>query len=62
MRILDVMWFNGCAIVRVESDFDGIKYYIRSIIGDNAEQDKQLVADYGSSFPKFAGDLLFGIK
>ena len=66
MKILDKMWFNGVGIVRVQTDFDGIKYYIKGMDGmgieNTEEEDAQLVADWGSTFPSDAGDVLFGVK
>ena len=65
MKILDVRWFNGCGIVRVDTALDGIRYFIKDIrpYGSETEQeDIQDIADWGSSFPKEAGDVLFGEK
>ena len=62
MEILDVMWFCGrtnVGIVQVNDEYDGIKYYIASVDGINEELDKKFIADWGSTFPKDAGDLLF---
>ena len=68
MKILDVKWYcaghGNAGIVRVEDDFEGIKYYIGSFPGEerghNEEEDMQWIANWGSSFPKAAGDMLFG--
>lgn len=70
MKILDVKWYcaghGNCGIVRVQDEYDGIKYYIGSFPGEerghNEEEDKQWIADWGSSFPVAAGDVLFGIS
>jgi hypothetical protein len=65
MKILDVYWFHGGGIVRVETDYDGIKYYINSFgpRGSSDEKtDMQHIADWGSTFPTDAGDVLFGVK
>lgn len=62
MKILNVMWFNKVGIVRVEDEFDGIKYYIKDVDGLNEEADTWKVADWGSTFPKAAGDVLFGVS
>lgn len=66
MKILDVRWFCGrtnVGIVRVEDEYDGIKYYIGGgFAGYNEEADKQFIADYGSTFPQNVGDVLFGVK
>ena len=64
MKILDTKWFCGrtnVGIVRVEDEYDGIKYYIASPQGFDEEFDAQFIADWGSTFPKDAGDRLFGV-
>ena len=63
VEILDVMWFSGrdtVGIVRVNVPHEGIKYYIGTGKGMNAEADKQHIADWGDRFPNRAGDVLFG--
>jgi hypothetical protein len=65
MKILDVRWFNGVGIVRVEDEYEGIKYYIKDTYfskGRTEREDTQFVADCGSTFPNDAGDVLFGVK
>jgi hypothetical protein len=66
MKILDTYWSSGrslIGIVRVEDDYDGIGYYIAAVPNPSTEvSDAQYVADWGSTFPKEAGDVLFGIK
>lgn len=70
MKILDVMWFCGrsnVGIVRVEDEYDGIRYYIgsppmREHSPNGEEDDKVWIASWGSSFPRGAGDRLFGVK
>lgn len=65
MKILDVKWFCGSSnvgIVKVFDDYDGIKYYIGSppmIVSE--EVDSQWIADWGSTFPYEAGNVLFGV-
>lgn len=67
-KILGVRWFNTVGIVRVEVDFIEIKYYIGSIDthlnygGNSEEYDMNKIADWGSTFPNDAGDVLFGVK
>jgi hypothetical protein len=68
MKIIDVMWFCGSSnvgIVRVEDEYDGIRYFIGSppmaeSSANTEEQDMKWIADWGSTFPKAAGDALFG--
>jgi hypothetical protein len=67
MKILEARWFNSCGIVRVETECDGIKYYIKyyihGTVNKNSEDEyKKLIAEWGSRFPNDAGDVLFGIK
>lgn len=63
MKILDVKWFNDIGIVRVEDEYEGIKYYIGCVPSDFMEEEsKQHIADWGNRFPVDAGDVLFGVK
>lgn len=62
MKILDYKWFNGrtlVGIVCVKDDYDGIKYYIGAPKGVNEQDDVAFIADWGSTFPKNVGDVLF---
>ena len=65
MKVLDTKWFCGSSntgIVRVQTD-EGIKYFIGFPPIIRAEhEDAQWIADWGCSFPKDAGDVLFGIE
>lgn len=65
MKVLDIVWFSNMfgitGIARVETEYDGIKYYISPVIGADEKFDTERVADYGSTFPKAAGDALFGV-
>ena len=69
MKILDVLWFSGrstVGIVRVEDEWDGIKYYIGSppfseYSPNSEDTDREWIADWGSSFPREVGDILFGV-
>lgn len=61
--ILDSRWYPECGIVRVQTKFDGIRYYIRGTFQGNSQTDDELLVwRYGNTFPKAAGDVLFGIK
>lgn len=62
MKVLDAIWFNKVGIVRVEDEYDGIKYYVKDVDGLNEEDDMWNIAYWGSTFPKNAGDVLFGVK
>lgn len=67
MQLIDVRWFCGrtqVGIVQVNEPYEGIKYYIASPPGEakgyNEDEDIQFIADWGSTFPKDVGDVLFG--
>ena len=64
MDILGVRWFcaghGNVGIVRVMTEYEGIRYYIGSCDGADEEVDSQYIADWGSRFPIEAGDVLFG--
>lgn len=66
MKILGHYWFtNGMGtvgIVRVQTDHEGIMYYIGTGTGFSEEYDAQRIADWGSVFPTNVGNNLFGIK
>ena len=65
MKVLSTYWFNGGGIVRVETDYEGIKYYIGTwgpLGGMNQAKDADFIADYGNTFPTAAGNALFGVK
>lgn len=62
--INDVRWFCGrsnIGIVQIFDLHDGVKYYIGLCTGNSEEDDKQMIAEWGSHFPKEAGDVLFGV-
>lgn len=65
MKLLDILWFTnrfGCVgIAKVEDEYDGIKYYISHVGGYNEPEDTKRVMEWGSTFPKEAGDALFGV-
>jgi hypothetical protein len=64
MKIIGVRWFCGqstVGVVRVQDEYDGIKYYIGTGEGHVEEADMQNIAEWGSTFPTAAGDVLFGV-
>jgi hypothetical protein len=65
MKILDKHWFTNrdgtIGIVKADSDYDGIKYYISHVLGFDEVADSEYITKWGSTFPKEAGDALFGL-
>ena len=65
MNILDVRWFCGrtnVGIVQVKDEFNGIKYYISAVSGNDETVDARFIAEYGSTFPTDAGNVLFRVN
>lgn len=62
-EIIDVVWFcaghGNVGIVQVLDPYDGYIYYVGQCSGIDAEADTKWIADWGSRFPKAAGDALF---
>lgn len=66
MQLIDVRWFCGrtqVGIVQVNEPYEGIKYYIASPPGEakGYNEDIRFIAEWGSTFPKDVGDVLFGV-
>ena len=62
MQILGCRWFNDVGIVRVETEHDGIRYYIKAIVNATTEaNDARMIAEWGARFPDEVGDVLFGV-
>lgn len=62
MEVLDCRWFNDVGIVRVETEYDGIRYYIKAIVTPTTEtNDARMIAEWGARFPDEVGDILFGV-
>lgn len=62
MKVLDVKWFTGrdcIGIVKVDVEYEGICYYIGVVDGQDEEDDKQLIAEWGTRFPVEYGEALF---
>jgi hypothetical protein len=65
MEFIDVRWFCGhtnVGIVKVNDKYEGIKYYIGAFeYGNTNEEDIQNLMDWGTTYPKEAGDCLFSL-
>ena len=62
MKILDVRWFTGrdtVGVVKVETEFDGIKYYIGVGKGLDEQSDMQYICDWGARLNEFVGQVMF---
>ena len=64
-KVLESVWFSpmggACiGIVMVETQYDGIVFYIGQGAGVNKANDEQLIAERGARFPWHVGMELFG--
>lgn len=64
-KVLESVWFTpmggACiGIVMVETQYDGIVFYIGQGVGVNQQNDEQLIAERGARFPWHVGCELFG--
>ena len=64
-KVLESVWFTpmggACiGIVMVETQYDGIVFYIGQGVGVNQQNDEQLIAERGAQFPWHVGMELFG--
>ena len=64
-KVLASVWFNpmggACiGIVMVETEYDGIVFYIGQGAGVHRPNDEQLIAERGARFPWHVGVELFG--
>lgn len=66
-RIVDSTWFTQMGggvigVVMVDTEYDGLCFYIGNGVGYNQETDEQHIAARGARFPYTAGLALFGIR
>ena len=63
-EFVDVKWYcaghGNVGIVKVKDPYDGVKYYIGQVEGLDEQADIDKIMNWGSSFPKDAGAVLFG--
>lgn len=62
MKVLDVIWFTGTTcvgVVKVQTEHDGIKYYINTVTGMDEDIDTEYIAAWGATFPADVGEFLF---
>lgn len=64
-KVLDARWFTpmggACiGIVMVETEYDGIVFYIGLGVGINEDNDRRLIMERGAKFPWHVGMELFG--
>jgi len=64
MKILDSIWFTQMGgkligIVKVDVEYEGIKYYIGTCDGVDKKIDEKHITETGAKFPKEAAEVLF---
>ena len=50
-NVLDSIWFDKMGIVKVQTKFNGLKFYIGKGLGFNEKDDEQLIARNGMPVP-----------
>ena len=65
MKVLDSIWFTQMGgsligIAKVQTEYDGVKYYIGTGSGMDQETDAMHIAETGAKFPIEAGEAIFG--
>jgi len=51
LKVVDVIWITGretIGLIACESEYDGMKYYIAAVPGNNLEQDIEYIKDWGT--------------
>ncbi len=64
MKVLDSIWFHQMGgaligIVKVQTEYEGIKYFIGTASGVDEEEDAKHIAETGGKFPIEAAEKLF---
>ena len=64
-KVIDAVWFTpmggACiGVVAVETEYDGLVFYIGLGAGVNEDNDKRLIAERGARFPWHVSVELFG--
>lgn len=64
-KVIDSVWFTPLGgqcigIVMVETEYDGMVFYIGLGAGVNQQNDERLICERGAKFPWHAGVELFG--
>lgn len=55
LSVVGVCWFGDVGVVKVVDPYEGIKYYIGIISGEDEQQDIKRIALWGKRFPGPAG-------
>ena len=50
MVILESVWYGKIGIVKVQTEYQGVKYYIGNGNGFSQDEDEKLIAEWGSTF------------
>ena len=66
-KVTDSVWFTPMGgqcigIVMVETEYDGVVFYIGNGVGHSKENDEARIVERGARFPWSAGAKLFGIE
>lgn len=64
-KVIDSLWFTPMGgqiigVVMVETEYDGIVFYIGNGVGYSKENDEARIAERGACFPRHVGMQMFG--
>lgn len=64
-KVIDSLWFTPMGgqiigVVMVETEYDGIVFYIGNGVGYSKENDEARIAERGARFPWHVGMQMFG--
>jgi len=64
-KVVDSIWFSPMGgqiigVVMVETEYDGIVFYIGNGVGYSKDNDEARIAERGARFPWHAGMQMFG--
>ena len=67
MKILDSIWFTQMGgsiigVVAVETEYDGLCFYIGNGAGHDKDRDARYIAERGARFPYHVGVELLGVE
>jgi hypothetical protein len=51
LKVVDVIWITGretIGLIACESEYDGMKYYMAPVTGDDLEQDIEYIKEWGT--------------
>lgn len=61
-NVINALWFDKIGLVKVQTQYSGIKYYIGKAHGDDEKEDEQWVAKHGKPVSRLMIKEFFNFK